>query len=206
MRESIKHFAKIVSETFPIEEPIFEFGSLQVPGQEGFADLRPMFPNKEYIGCDLRNGPGVDRIIDLTSIPMPVESIGTILILDTLEHVEYPRKAVGEVHRTLKKDGIAVLTSVMNFPIHSCPYDYWRFTPEGFKTLLKSFAFQFVVFAGDDMFPHTVVGVAAKHSVSEESFAEFRHKCGRRKKQWTGPRDAFKNYRRLFISKRKQSF
>ena len=57
MRESIKEFVKIVSETLPIPEPIFEFGSLQVPGQEGFADLRPIFPNKKYIGCDIREGP-----------------------------------------------------------------------------------------------------------------------------------------------------
>jgi hypothetical protein len=38
MRESIKEFVKICAETLPIIEPIYEFGSLQVPGQEGFAD------------------------------------------------------------------------------------------------------------------------------------------------------------------------
>ncbi|MQY58055.1 MAG: hypothetical protein GH144_00405 [Clostridia bacterium] len=50
----VKQFVEIVAETMPITEPIFEFGSLQVPGQEGFADLRPLFPNKEYVGCDIR--------------------------------------------------------------------------------------------------------------------------------------------------------
>ena len=42
----VKQFVKIVAETMAITEPIFEFGSLQVSGQEGFADLRPLFPNK----------------------------------------------------------------------------------------------------------------------------------------------------------------
>lgn len=65
----VKQFVKIVAETMPITEPIFEFGSLQVSGQEGFADLRPLFPNKEYVGCDIREGPGVDHrlVLELTS-------------------------------------------------------------------------------------------------------------------------------------------
>lgn len=50
MRESIKQFVKVVADTLPILEPIYEFGSLQVPGQESFADLRPFFPSKEYVG------------------------------------------------------------------------------------------------------------------------------------------------------------
>ena len=56
MRESIKQFVKVVADKLPILEPIYEFGSLQVPGQESFADLRPFFPGKEYIGCDLKRG------------------------------------------------------------------------------------------------------------------------------------------------------
>jgi SAM-dependent methyltransferase len=155
MRESIKKLVKIVAETLPITEPIVEFGSLQVPGQEKFADLPPFFPNKEYIGCDMQPGPGVDRIANLHNIAMPTESIGTILVVDTLEHVEYPRKALEQVYRVLKPDGIALITSVMNFPIHDYPNDYWRFTPEGFKSLLKNFSYSFVDAVGPSGF-HTL--------------------------------------------------
>jgi hypothetical protein len=55
-----------------------------------------------------------------------------------------------------------VLSSVMNFPIHDYPYDYWRFTPEAFKSILKPFSSAFVGFAGTDDFPHTVVGIGFK--------------------------------------------
>jgi hypothetical protein len=55
-----------------------------------------------------------------------------------------------------------VLSSVMNFPIHDYPYDYWRFTPEAFKSILKPFSSAFVGFAGADDFPHTVVGIGFK--------------------------------------------
>ena len=36
-------------------------------------------------------------------------------------HVEYPRRAMAEIHRILKDDGIVIISSVMNFPIHAYP-------------------------------------------------------------------------------------
>lgn len=153
MRQLIKQFVKICADFLPIKEPIYEFGSLQVPGQEGFADLRPFFLGKKYIGSDVRNGPGVDLILDLHDIKLPSKSVGTILCLDTLEHVEYPRKAIEEIYRILREDGILIISSVMNFHIHDYPQDYWRFTPEGFRSLLKGFQSSIISFAGESNFP-----------------------------------------------------
>jgi SAM-dependent methyltransferase len=187
MRESIKEFVKIVAERLPVLEPIYEFGSLQVPGQEGFADLRPIFAGKEYVGCDMRKGPGVDKILNLHDIDLPSETVGTILILDTLEHVEFVRRAIEETHRILKADGILVISSVMNFPIHDYPYDYWRFTPEGFKSLLKPFNSCFVDFAGDERFPHTVVGVGLKGAAPKNQVDDFLIKFQVWKKRWYKP-------------------
>ncbi|AEG18354.1 methyltransferase domain-containing protein [Methanobacterium paludis] len=162
MRESVKELVKIFSEKYPIKEPVFEFGSFQVPEQKDFADMRHIFPGKTYFGCDMRSGPGVDLILDLHNIDLSSKSAGTVLILDTFEHVEYPRKAIKEVYRIMKSDGIVLITSVMNFPIHEHPSDYWRFTPEGFKSLLEDFKFKYVDFVGNELFPHTVVGIGAK--------------------------------------------
>lgn len=162
MRQNIKDFAAIISRTLPIIEPIYEFGSLQVPGQIGFADLRPLFQGKDYVGCDMREGPGVDKVLNLHAIDLPSGSIGTVLCFDTLEHVEYPHKALEEIHRILKPDGMAVISSVMDFPIHDYPYDYWRFTPEAFKSILRPFSDSFVGFQGQESFPHTIVGVGFK--------------------------------------------
>lgn len=197
MRESIKQFIRIISETLPIAEPIFEFGSLQTPGQEEFADIRPIFPGKEYVGCDMRDGPGVDRILNLHNIEVPPGSVGTILVLDTLEHVEYPRIALEQVYEVLKPGGMAVITSVMKFPIHEFPYDYWRFTPQGFKSLLNNFAYEFVDFAGDERFPHTVVGIGFKDHTPADSLNEFEKKFVRWKKTWTGAKDSAKHHLRV---------
>ncbi len=174
MKPNVKEFAKIISTSLPIMDPIYEFGSLQVPEQVGFSDLRPFFPNNQYIGCDMRQGPGVDKVLNLHDIDLPPESVGTILCFDTLEHVEFPRKALEEIYRVLKPNGIAIITSLMNFPIHEYPHDYWRFTPEAFKSILKPFQNSFVGFQGDPNFPHTVVGIGFKGEMP--TLSEFEKK------------------------------
>jgi SAM-dependent methyltransferase len=183
MRHSVKKFVEIVTQTLPIAEPVYEFGSYQVPGQEGFADLRPLFPGKEYVGSDMRQGPGVDRILDLHKLDLDDASVGTVLCLDTLEHVEYPHRAMDEIHRVVRPGGIAVISSVMKFPIHDHPYDYWRFTPEAFRSLLKPFSQAHVDFAGDDLFPHTVVGIGVKDA--QVSLAALLERLNSWKDRWT---------------------
>lgn len=184
MREPIKEFVQIVADTLPILEPIYEFGALQVPGQEGFADLRPMFAGKEYVGCDMQEGPGVDRVLNLHNVDLPSETAGTALILETLEHVEFVRKATEEAYRILKPNGILVITSAMKLQIHGYPYDYWRFTPEAFKSLLKPFVSSFVDFAGAEEFPHFVVGIGFKGLVPENQMNDFVIKFKSWKKRW----------------------
>lgn len=182
MRKSIRQFVQIVADTLSVEEPIYEFGSMQVSGHEEFADLRRIFPGKEYIGCDYREGLGVDKVLDLHNIDLPDESSGTVLCVDTLEHVEFPHKALSELHRITKSGGMVVISSVMNFPIHEHPHDYWRFTPEAFKSILAPFDEVFVDSAGEELFPHTVVGVGFKgqRRVSEE----FLKRYSEWKKEW----------------------
>ena len=174
MRKALKEFVHLSVNSFPVIEPIYEFGSLQVPNQEGFADLRPLFPKKKFVGCDMREGPGVDKILNLHNIDLPAELVGTVLCLDTLEHVEYPRKALKEIHRILKPGGMAIISSIMDFPIHDFPYDYWRFTPEAFKSLLNPFASFFVGYAGIEDFPHIIVGIGFKNVTP--SIEEFENK------------------------------
>jgi SAM-dependent methyltransferase len=167
---------QICAEYFVFLEPIYEFGSCQPKEQEGFADIRPLFPGRVYIGADLRKGPGVDIILDLHNVDLPSQSVGSVLILDTLEHVEYPRRALEEVQRILKPGGILIMSSVMDYPIHDSPSDYWRFTPGGFQSLLKDFATSIVGYAGNREFPHTVVGVGFKGNLSNTMVNEFKQK------------------------------
>lgn len=162
MRDAILEFVALCSKTLPMAEPIYEFGAYQVEGQEGWADLRRLFPGKTYVGADMRKGPGVDLIADLHDLNLPSESAGTVLMLDTLEHVEFPQKAIDGIYRILKPGGVVIISSVMDFPIHDTPYDYWRFTPEAFRSLLRSFPASWVGFSGQTAFPHSIVGLGCK--------------------------------------------
>lgn len=155
-----------LSRSIWMPEPIYEFGSLQVEGQGGYADLRPMFPGREFVGCDARPGPGVDRVMDLHALQIPDESAGTIICMDTLEHVERPWEACQELHRVLKRGGVMVLVLPMKHQIHAHPNDYWRFTQEGVKVLLgqPGAKFDTVVTGqvGEWDFPESVAAVAWK--------------------------------------------
>jgi len=183
VRPSINKLVSIFAETIPVEEPIYEFGSLQVQGQEAIADLRPYFPDKRYVGTDMREGKGVDRVLDLHDLDVETGALGTAIMIDTLEHVEYPHRALAEAHRVLADRGIVLMTSVMRFPIHEHPHDYWRFTPEAFRSLLKGFEFSWADFAGEPDLPHTVVGIGAKAEIEPAAFARFLQRY-ERWKQW----------------------
>jgi len=159
MRKPIWNYIKLAIETLPIHEPIYEFGAYQVEEAPENCDLRPLLAGKQYIGCDMRAGPGVDKVLNLHHIDLPDASVGTVFLMDTLEHVEYPHQAMAEIHRILKPDGLVIMSSVLDFFIHATPNDFWRFTPDGFRSLLKNFRHYHVGYYGPDIFPHTLVGI-----------------------------------------------
>jgi SAM-dependent methyltransferase len=162
MRQSVKDYLARILSRYLATEPICEIGSYRVEGQEEFADLRPFFPGKVYLGCDMRPGLGVDRIENVHCLKIRRNSIGTVLILDTLEHVENVHQAMGEIYRVLKPGGMVIMSSVMKFPIHDYPSDYWRFTPKAFELLLGKFSVSEVEFDGDPEFPEGVYGFGIK--------------------------------------------
>jgi len=165
MRPHIHEFFQKCAASLPCREQIVEVGAYQVPGQEAIADLRPLFPGRKYLGCDMQHGTGVDKIENIHQLSFADGSVGTFLLADTLEHVSDPIRGMREIHRCLGEDGIAIFTSVMHFPIHAYPNDYWRFTPESFRALAQPFPTKAIFYGGPASFPHTVCGIAANAGV-----------------------------------------
>ncbi|MHA1294367.1 MAG: methyltransferase domain-containing protein [Promethearchaeota archaeon] len=116
----------------------------------------------KYIGADIIDGIGVDVILNLHDINIPSESVGTVLLLETIKHIEFPRKAIKEIYRIPKPNSLYIMSSVMYFPIHNYPNDYWRFKAAAFKSLLRKFNYSFVDFVGKTPFPHTIIGIGFK--------------------------------------------
>lgn len=157
----IASFVAELAQSTELPEPIIEFGSLQVePGQPN--DLRTIFAGRDFTGTDMRPGPGVDRVEDLRGLSYADGSVGTALCLDTLEHCADPLAACRELERVLAPDGVCVLSSVMFFPVHGYPQDFWRFTPEGMRLLLEPFTHRWSAGVGHPELPMQVVAVGTK--------------------------------------------
>jgi SAM-dependent methyltransferase len=174
MRDHVRAFCAAVVEAFEPQGPVLEFGARRVAGQEETADLRPLFPGREYIGCDAHAGTGVDRVADVSRTSFAEECAGTIVCDDTLEHVFAVHDAFSEMSRVLRPGGLLVVTTPMRFPIHDYPEDYWRMTPACIDRLAQAFPFRVVGSQGCDDFPHTVYLAALKAPVPADVEARAR--------------------------------
>lgn len=127
--------SRIISEVLEFPEPIVEIASRIIPGQEALSDLRRIFRGQEFFGCDLEEGAGVDRIEDIQKMSFRENEVGSLISLNTLEHVYDVFSAAREIERVLRPGGTLLVSSVFNFHIHGYPHDYWRFTPETWRKL-----------------------------------------------------------------------
>ncbi len=163
MRTNIRNFLEETAKHCSLKDPLVEIGSYTVKGQEELANLRPIFPNNEYIGTDMRTGPGVDRIENVEYLNFKDNSLGGIICIDTIQCVRDIWKAKLEINRTLAKDGILFIASAMNAPYNiQYFYNYWRFTPKGFDVLMEDFPHRVMFMQGGENNPHTIIGIASK--------------------------------------------
>ncbi len=94
----------------------------------------------ESFGATVQVAPDYPRI-DAEKLPYAHDSYDIIVLDQIVEHLQHPWRAVDEVRRVLKPNGICVCTSVFIYPIHHGGNygDYYRFSPDGFKSLFEHF-------------------------------------------------------------------
>ncbi len=167
MRKNIREFLEFLAPNLEAKR-VLEIGSLQVEGQEHLSNLRPLFPKSTFLGSDIRKGKGVDIIQDAHNLAIKDSFIDLVLCIDTLEHVLDPWTAIKEFKRVLSENGILVISSVMDFPIHDYPNDYWRFTPEIFLEFVKDLRYKKIFFQGDFLKPDTLIAIGARKELKLE--------------------------------------
>ena len=77
----------LVAETIDCPGPIFEFEPTRLTGRKASLIFAACFPGKSTSVATCGPGLGVDRVEDVTAISLPDMSAGTVLCIETFEHV-----------------------------------------------------------------------------------------------------------------------
>jgi SAM-dependent methyltransferase len=102
--------------------------------------------NAEYVGCDIiqSNQNKVDIISLATKIPLEDETFDTIFSTQTIEHVFDHELMLKEAFRLVKNNGMLIISGPMYWPHHEVPFDFFRFTEFGFRSILEKVGFSIV--------------------------------------------------------------
>lgn len=159
MRNEVLRYLKDITRTVVLPVPIIDFGGALVEEQDKeFRGAVQSIVGPSYKTFDLR--PEADICGDIHNTQLPSESVGTALILETLEHLAYPQTAFTEMARVLIKDGLLIVTTLMCWEEHRYPSDFWRFLPDGIIHLFISTGFK-VLNVTTDNIPTVPSGIFA---------------------------------------------
>lgn len=105
----------------------------------GEKPYEPLFNgiSSRYVGVDVAPGPRVDRVAPAEKLPFEEGSFDCVICTQMLEHVEDPDAVVREVHRILRPEGVALVSTHGVIRYHPCPEDYWRWTHTGLALLFS---------------------------------------------------------------------
>jgi ubiquinone/menaquinone biosynthesis C-methylase UbiE len=80
---------------------------------------------------------GVDIVLDAHNIPFANETFDIVLAQQVLEHCIRPWQVAEEFERVVKKGGLIQIEVPFCFPYHSAPYDFYRYTYSGLRSLFR---------------------------------------------------------------------
>ncbi len=93
-----------------------------------------------YIESDVVPGPRTAVICDAHDIPFEDRTFDAVIIQGVICWLQDPVKAVGEIHRVLKTDGLVYAETPFVQQNTGGPYDFVRFTHVGHRRLFRHFA------------------------------------------------------------------
>jgi SAM-dependent methyltransferase len=117
----------------PEKITVLDFGA-------GGSPYRSLFPNADYRTADFA---GADYQIDGNGrTNAPDATFDLVLSTQVLEHCRWPDRYLAEVRRVLKEHGRLVLSTHGLFEEHGCPYDFFRWTADGLRSVIEENGFQ----------------------------------------------------------------
>jgi len=107
-------------------------------GKQPYADIYQKHYGRNICIDINRDNIAVDVIASAEVIPLHSETIDVILCTEVVEHVADPLKAISEMARLLRPDGMLLLTWPLHYSLHEMPYDFSRITEYGMAHLCQS--------------------------------------------------------------------
>ena len=89
------------------------------------------------LNLDIAPGPCIDLVGSALQLPLDDLSMDVVVSQETLEHVSRPFEAMAEIGRVLRPGGTLYLQLPFVIGYHPCPRDFWRFTRDGIRELVK---------------------------------------------------------------------
>lgn len=115
---------------------VLEVGSYNVNGSVR-SIIEPLGP-ASYLGIDMRDGPAVDLVCDISQRPAPGGFFDVVVCAEMLEHANDWRACICNMRGSLAPGGVLLLTTrSQGFPLHEYPGDFWRFEKEDIEKIFS---------------------------------------------------------------------
>lgn len=137
----ITRFVEDVAQSLPAGAFILDAGA-------GECVYKRFFSHCNYKAIDLAVGEerwnysNLDYVGPLHDLPIEDGMFDAVLCTQVLEHLEWPRESVKEMYRVLKPGGKLYMTVPMAHNEHQTPYDFFRYTSFGLKSICKHAGFK----------------------------------------------------------------
>lgn len=120
--------------------------TLMLDAGAGDSPYRELFAHTRYEAADVCKRAAhqyahVNYVCDLTAVPVENERYEFILCTQVLEHVPKPHRVLAEFNRILKPNGLLCFSVPLYFEEHEVPYDYFRYTQFGLRSLCTEAGF-----------------------------------------------------------------
>jgi SAM-dependent methyltransferase len=123
---------------------LLDFGCGSRPFKEIVGSL-----NFNYLGADIASIEQVDIVIEENgTLKLANEKVDVVLSTQVLEHIYDFDFYLKESHRVLKEDAYLLLSTHGHWQFHPDPNDYWRWTSQGLKEVIKRNGFEIISFEG----------------------------------------------------------
>lgn len=106
---------------------VIEVGSFDVNGSLRY--IVELMEPSEYIGVDIKEGPGVDIICPGENLvdQFGRESFDVVISTCVLEHTRDWRSNISNIKNICKPKGTILIIVPIDWPYHEWPFDFWRF-------------------------------------------------------------------------------